>query len=82
MSNFRNDYPLSAESVDLFKQLFGDGVKVEAAYENQSQIITKAKREESLMIELDADHYLRLGELAKQEEARQKLIAGLNRGRK
>jgi len=78
MSNFREDLPRCSESVDLFKTLFGDDVKVEAAYEGEKSIVTKAKSAEAQMIVIDGEHYLRLGKLAEVEAQR---IVAINEAR-
>jgi hypothetical protein len=67
MSSFREDLPGCAESVDFLKTLFGDDVKVEAAYEGVESVETKAKKAEAEMIEIDGAHFLRLGKLIEME---------------
>ncbi len=82
MSSFREDLPSCAESVDFLKTLFGADIKVEAAYEGEKSIVTKAKLAEETMIEIDGDHYLRLGNLAKTHDAGMQLAEDAKRGRK
>lgn len=82
MSSFREDMPACAASVDVFKNAFGSDVKVLMAKEENHYVATKAfKKESDYSVVLDGEQALRLGELAKQEKERMKMIEARKRAR-
>jgi len=73
----RERFPLTAESVDLMRELFGE-VTVLSIHEGDEKIIPKNYKSDERFTVIDGEHYLRLGKLAEVEAQR---IVAINEAR-